>query len=107
MADEHPASYPERGEFLPESVEAASTYLRVTKKVFLDGRGSQIDWAGHANDTENTVDEMLDFDRAIKVAFDYADQDPNTLVVITADRETGGMALTGGDISIGEVDATL
>lgn len=108
VADEHPASYPERGEFLPESVEAAINLLKGNEKgFFLMVEGSQIDWAGHANDTENTVDEMLDFDRAIKVAFDYADQDPNTLVVITADHETGGMALTGGDISIGEVDATF
>ena len=67
--------------------------------------GSQIDWACHTNDKEATINEMLDFDRAIKVAFDYADQDPNTLVVITADHETGGLSLTGGDLSTGEVEA--
>lgn len=108
VADEHPASYPERGEFLPESVEAAIKLLKTNDKgFFLMVEGSQIDWAGHANDTENTVNEMLDFDRAIKVAFDYADQAPNTLVVITADHETGGMALTGGDLSTGDVKGTF
>ena len=49
---------------------------------------------------------MLDFDRAIKVAFDYADQDPHTLVIVTADHETGGMTIVGGDISTGEVEAS-
>lgn len=108
VADEHQASYPERGEFLPESVEIALNLLKDNDKgFFLMVEGSQIDWAGHANDTENIVNEMLDFDRAIKVAFDYADQDPNTLVVITADHETGGMALTGGDLSTGEVEGTF
>ena len=108
VADEHPASYPERGEFLPESVESAINLLKGNDKgFFLMVEGSQIDWAGHGNDTEAVVNEMLDFDRAIKVAFDYADQDPNTLVVITADHETGGMALTGGDLSTGEVEGTF
>lgn len=107
VADEHPATYPERGEFLPESVEAAIHLLKNNEQgFFLMVEGSQIDWACHANDEEATVNEMLDFDRAVKAAFDYADQDPNTLVIITADHETGGMALTGGDLSTGEVKAT-
>lgn len=106
VADEHPAPYPERGEFLPESVEAAINLLKNDDKGFcLMVEGSQIDWACHANEKEATVNEMLDFDRAIKVAFDYADQDPNTLVIITADHETGGMTLTGGDLSTGKVEA--
>lgn len=106
VADEHPALYPERGEFLPESVQAAINLLKNNDKGFcLMVEGSQIDWACHANDKDATISEMLDFDRAIKVAFDYADQDPNTLVIITADHETGGMSLTGGDLSTGEVEA--
>lgn len=106
VADEHPAAYPERGEFLPESVEAAINLLNDNDKgFFLMVEGSQIDWACHANEKDATVNEMLDFDRAIKVAFDYADRDPNTLVVITADHETGGMSLTGGDLSTGELEA--
>lgn len=107
VADEHPAPYPERGEFLPESIQAAVNLLKNNDKgFFLMVEGSQIDWACHANEKDATVNEMLDFDRAIKVAFDYADQDPNTLVIITADHETGGMALTGGYLSTGEVEAT-
>ena len=108
VADEHPAPYPERGEFLPEGVQAAINVLKNNEQGFcLMVEGSQIDWACHANDQDATVREMLDFDRAIKVAFDYADQDPNTLVIITADHETGGMSLVGGDFSTGELEANF
>lgn len=108
VADEHPASYPERGEFLPESVQKAIDILKTNEKGFcLMVEGSQIDWACHANDQANLVNEMLDFDRAVKVAFDFADQNPNTLVIVTADHETGGAALTGGDLSTGEVEVTF
>jgi alkaline phosphatase len=58
--------------------------------------GSQIDYQGHGNNTEGVVDEVLDFDRAIKVALDFAKRDGNTLVVITADHETGGMTIMDG-----------
>ncbi len=106
VADEHPAPYPERGEFLPESVQAALNILdNNSKGFFLMVEGSQIDWAGHSNDVAGVINEMADFDRAIKVAFDFADRNPGTLVVITADHETGGMALTGGNIESGEVEA--
>lgn len=108
VAEEHPAAYPERGEFLPESVQAAINILKSNDKgFFLMVEGSQIDWAGHSNDKDGIVNEMLDFDRAIKVAFDFADQNPNTLVVITADHETGGMSLTGGDLTKGEVETNF
>jgi alkaline phosphatase len=56
--------------------------------------GSQIDWAGHANNTIYLVDEMLDFEKTIEIALDFAEQDGNTLVVVTADHETGGVALS-------------
>jgi len=57
--------------------------------------GSQIDWAGHANEGDRLVAEVLDFSEAIKVALDYAQKAGNTLVVVTADHETGGLALPG------------
>ena len=106
VANKHPAPYPERGEFLPESTQAAINLLKGNDKgFFLMVEGSQIDWACHANNEKAAVNEMLDFDRAIKVAFDYADRNPNTLVIVTADHETGGMALTGGDLSAGKLKA--
>ena len=55
--------------------------------------GSQIDWAGHANDAEYILLETLDFDDAVGVGLDFAEHDGNTLVVVTADHETGGFAV--------------
>jgi alkaline phosphatase len=62
-------------------------------KFFLMVEGSQIDWAGHANDTENSVRQVLLFDMAVKEAIDFARQDQQTLVIVTSDHETGGMLL--------------
>ena len=53
--------------------------------------GSQIDLAGHANSEIDTRLETLSFDDAIKVAMDYVDAHPDTLLIITADHETGGV----------------
>lgn len=106
VADEHPATYPERGNFLPESLQAALNILDNNPKgFFIMLEGSQIDWEGHANNVAGVVNEMTDFDNTIKVAFDYADKNPGTLVVITADHETGGMVLNDGDINAGKVEA--
>jgi alkaline phosphatase len=60
--------------------------------------GSEIDWAGHANQADTLIDETLDFDKAVGVALDFAEKDGNTLVIITADHETGGVTLVGGDV---------
>jgi len=67
--------------------------------------GSQIDWGGHAGNTIQVVNEMLDFDQAIGKTLEFAAKDGKTLVVITADHETGGMAITGGDMNSGMVKA--
>jgi alkaline phosphatase len=58
--------------------------------------GSQIDWGGHANDSDWIVDEMLDFDRTLNAILDWAAEDGETLVVVTADHETGGYAINKG-----------
>ncbi len=55
--------------------------------------GSQIDWAAHDNDFKGIYNEMKDFDGAVGAALDFAEKDGNTLVIMTADHETGGMAL--------------
>ena len=66
---------------------------------FLMVEGSQIDWACHANDANYEVRQMLLFDQAVGKALDFARRDGHTLVVITADHETGGMAINGGSRS--------
>lgn len=60
---------------------------------FLLIEGSQIDWGGHANDANMIITEMIDFDNTIGAVLDFAERDGNTLVVITADHETGGFAI--------------
>ena len=62
---------------------------------FIMIEGSQIDWGGHANNTSYILSEFKEFDSAIKQAFNFAKNDRNTLVVVTADHETGGMSFTG------------
>ncbi|MFR9651634.1 MAG: alkaline phosphatase, partial [Rikenellaceae bacterium] len=60
---------------------------------FLMVEGSQIDWASHANNSKRIMHEMYDFERAIKVAVDFARQHEDVLVVVSADHETGGLSL--------------
>jgi alkaline phosphatase len=63
--------------------------------------GGKIDYASHANDGGTVLREVLDFDNAIKVAYDFYMQHPDeTLIVVTADHETGGMALGNSDYTL-------
>lgn len=55
--------------------------------------GSQIDGRSHGRDVAGILGEMRDFDKAVKVAMDYADEHPGTLVVVVADHETGGLSI--------------
>jgi len=55
--------------------------------------GSQIDWCSHGNDIACAMNEMADFEQTLKVVTDFARQDGNTLVVVTADHSTGGLTL--------------
>ena len=65
---------------------------------FLMVEGSQIDWGGHGNNLNYIISEFKDFDAAIGVAVDYVKNNPNTLLVVTADHETGGLGISSGDI---------
>ena len=71
-------------------------YNNNDKGFFLMIEGSQIDWGGHANDANWIISEMLEFDRTIGSVLDFAEKDGNTLVVVTADHETGGFAIQKG-----------
>lgn len=93
-ADGHMPIAPERGDFLPEGVKTALKTLSQDKDgFFLMVEGSQIDFACHAHDSVNMVDETVDFSKAVQVALDFAKADGNTLVVVTADHETGGLTM--------------
>ncbi|MEN8201711.1 MAG: alkaline phosphatase [Bacteroidota bacterium] len=83
-----------RGEFLPKATSLAIEQLsKGNNEFFLIVEGSQIDWGGHANNVDYVVTETLDFEKAVAVALDFAKADGNTLVVVTADHETGGFTL--------------
>jgi alkaline phosphatase len=108
-ADENPIKMSEgRGDALLKSTKKAIEIVNQNPKgFFLMIEGSQIDWGGHANDTEYVVNEMLDFNKTIGYALDFAEKNKETLVIITADHETGGMALLGGNMKTGEVKASF
>ena len=104
LADVALERYPARGEMLPEAVASAIKILNHNPKgFFLMVEGSMIDWGAHANDQEYTLNETLDFDRAVKAAFDFAQRDGKTLVIVTADHETGGMTITDGNLQTGDL----
>ncbi|MFA8449991.1 MAG: alkaline phosphatase [Bacteroidales bacterium] len=93
-----------RGEMLVESAQKALEVLKDSDQgFFLMIEGSQIDFAAHSNDTENVVAETVDFDNAVGKVVEWALQDGETLVIVTADHETGGFAVTGGNMELGEV----
>ncbi|HKJ78789.1 MAG TPA: alkaline phosphatase, partial [Prolixibacteraceae bacterium] len=105
-ADKHNPRMAERADMLPVATKTAVNLLSQNKKgFFLMVEGSQIDWGGHAKSTIYIVEDMLDFDRAIGQALEFAADDGKTLVIVTADHETGGMAITGGDLKTGMVKA--
>lgn len=75
---------------------AASAIERLNKNengFFLMVEGSQIDWAAHDNDIVGAMSEMEDFEKAFKVAIDFAKRDGHTLVIATADHSTGGFTI--------------
>lgn len=86
---------------MPEMLELALEYLGDEKPFFIMGEGGIIDWASHENRTMSTVENVLDFDAAIKVAYEFYKKHPKkTLIVVTADHETGGLTLGAGRATI-------
>jgi len=103
-ADEHNDIAIKRKMNLPLSTETALNILHQNQKgFFIMVEGSQIDWGGHENDTRYIIIEMLDFDRAIGKALEFAAKDGETLIIVTADHETGGFSLVGGNMKTGMV----
>ncbi len=74
---------------------------------FLMVEGSMIDFGGHAKDFPYTVSEVIDLDLAVGVAREFADKNGETLIVVTADHETGGLTLPGGDLKSRKVSSNF
>jgi alkaline phosphatase len=87
----------DREETVPSLAEMTSSALQSLAGdpdgFFLLVEGSQIDWAGHGNSIPGVISEMEDFMAAVQVVLDFAEKDQQTLIVILADHETGGMAI--------------
>ncbi|HIK72826.1 MAG TPA: alkaline phosphatase [Gammaproteobacteria bacterium] len=91
--DNH-SSEPSLSEMLQFAVKRSGQFINNgCKGFFIMGEGSQVDWAGHSNNLEYLIREMQDLDSAVEWAFNYAKQNTDTLVVVTADHETGGLLI--------------
>jgi alkaline phosphatase len=55
--------------------------------------GGQVDWVEHGNDVASVLHEMTEFDQAIGLVMGFAEKNPDTLVIVTADHDTGGLAI--------------
>ena len=81
----------------PSLAEMTETAIEILSKdedgFFMMVEGARIDHAGHARDYKRIVNDTLAFDDAVKAALDYAAKNPDTLVVVTADHECGGLVL--------------
>lgn len=83
-----------RGALLKEALVHSLKMLSTNKEgFFVMAEGAQIDYGGHANDLPYVVTELHDFDKTVEAALRFADQNGETLVLITADHETGGLTL--------------
>ena len=84
---------------LAQITESAIDFLTKGKNkgFFLMVEGGKIDWACHSNDPATVFEEVIDMDNAIKVAYEFYKKHPKeTLIVVTADHETGGLGLGTG-----------
>lgn len=88
---------------LAEITESAISFLTKGKDkgFFLMVEGGKIDWACHGNDAVTVFEEVVDMDNAIKVAYEFYKKHPKeTLIVVTADHETGGLGLGNGQYAL-------
>ena len=88
---------------LAEITRAGINFLSkdLSKGFFLMVEGGKIDWACHSNDAATVFNEVVDLDDAIKVAYEFYEQHPDeTLIVVTADHETGGIGLGKGPYTL-------
>lgn len=93
----------ERGDVLRTTTLKALEMLDNPKGFFLMIEGSQIDDWAHRNKVGYMCEELFDFDRTIGEVLKWAEQDGETLVVVTADHNTGGLTLLKGSVEDREV----
>lgn len=102
--DRDPAVEPSLAEMTEKALDVLS---KNDKGFFLMVEGSQVDWAGHANDPVAIVTDIHAFDDAVSVAKDFADKRDDTVIIIATDHGTGGMSFGERDITKGYDKAPL
>jgi alkaline phosphatase len=94
----------DRGDLLARASLKGIELLNQNKNgFFMMIEGSQLDDYGHFNDLDLLMQETHDFDRTIGEIYKWAAQDGETLVIVTADHETGGLTLVDGDLKEGKI----
>ncbi|CEM63061.1 alkaline phosphatase [Treponema phagedenis] len=88
--DRDPNVEPSLAEMTKKAIEVLS---KNKTGFFLIVEGSEIDWAGHANDPVGMATDILAYDKAVKVALDFAKKNKNTVVISAADHGTGGITM--------------
>lgn len=96
-SDEDPLPYSGGRDYLLLATQMGLSHLsKAEEGFFLMIEGSQIDWGGHSNLSDYIIAEFLDFDRTIEEVITWAEKDGQTLVIVTADHETGGYSINPG-----------
>ena len=86
---------------LAKMLELGMDFIGTEEPFFFMCEGGTIDWAAHDNRTMSMVTDVISFDEAIKVAYEfYLKHKDETLIVVTADHETGGLTLGAGSSTI-------
>ena len=102
-ASARPSTEPNLAELMTKSL---SLLENDGEGFFLMVEGGNIDHANHANEVANTISETIEFDDAVKIAMDFVDSHENTILVITADHETGDVKVKNGQVTYGSTNHT-
>lgn len=102
--DRDPSKEPSLAEMTGKAIELLA---KDKDGFFLMVEGSKVDWASHSNEPVGVISEVLSFDKAVKVALDFAKKDKNTLVIVTADHGNGGMSIGSSATNSGYDETSL
>jgi len=92
------------GDMLSQSLMQTIRLLSLNKNgFFVMAEGAQVDHGGHANDLLYLMTELHDFDKAVVAALKFADMNNETLIIVTADHETGGLSLLDAETTKGTI----
>lgn len=94
--------------FSPTLAEMTKKAITILSKnpdgFFLMVEGGQIDWASHGNDASKAISDTLGFDQAVEVAKQFVSKTNDTLIIVTADHETGGMVVSSSATGLANED---